>query len=122
MADILIVEDHLLTLKLARLTLQCDGHHVRSAPNAANALAQARMCLPDLVLLDLVLPDGSGQAVLDALRALPQGGRLPVLAYSVYVTDAERPYLLERGFTDLLVKPLAPSLLSARVRGYLALS
>ncbi|HEX6243012.1 MAG TPA: response regulator [Polyangiales bacterium] len=119
MADILIVEDHALTLKLARLTLQADGHRVRTAPNGANALAQATLCLPDLVLLDLMLPDNPGRQVLDWLRALPGARRLPVVAFSVYMTAAERPHAIASGFTDLVPKPVAPSALTACIRAHL---
>lgn len=115
MADILVVEDHPMTLKLTRLTLEAEGHTVRTAQSGRSALAQAKLCLPDLILLDLMLPDGSGGDLLVKLRGLPQADKLPVLAFSMYLGDAERARALDCGFTDLVPKPISPALLVAKV-------
>jgi CheY-like chemotaxis protein len=86
---ILVVEDNPITRKLLRVTLQSAGYAVSEAADGAAAVARAAEAMPDLVLLDLLLPDLEGDAVLRRLRALPGGDGLPVLALSGFLPGQE---------------------------------
>ena len=89
MADILVVEDEsILAIELRRF-LEAVGHEVRVAGRADDALAAARGGAPDLVLLDLRLPDGSGLDVLEQLRALD--AELPVVLMTACGSVRDRP-------------------------------
>src|SRR5437763_1157305 len=83
---ILIVDDSPANLKLARvvfhLALDAEGYRVVEAPHAAAALAWTKQGLPALVLVDLVLPDMSGNDLAHALRGSPGGAELPIVAVS----------------------------------------
>lgn len=119
-ALILVVEDNPITRKTVRLALQAEGHRVAEAEDGRSALAQWQQETPDLVLLDLLLPDMHGAEVLKQLRALPDGADVPVLAFSGFITKMEESRAAGAGFTDFLLKPVEPSRLARTVAGYLA--
>jgi DNA-binding response OmpR family regulator len=114
---ILIVEDdasiaQLLTLELGRL-----GYTSRTAATAAEALAQARNWSPQLMLLDLGLPDRDGSSVLRDLRA--QGDSLPVICVTARDQQIDRIGGLRAGADDYIVKPFDIGELDARIRAVL---
>ena len=117
MARILVVEDHTDLALGLRFNLQGAGHAVTLARTAAEARAQLAQGLPDLVILDLMLPDGSGLAVLDALRA--RGGAVPVLILSAKGGASEKVAGLRSGADDYLAKPFDLDELLARVEALL---
>ena len=73
---ILVVEDNEITRKMVRVTLQADSYEVVEAADAATALQLATAACPDLILLDLRLPDMDGFDLLSRLRALPEARKL----------------------------------------------
>ena len=104
MAVILVVDDErLLRVKLQR-ALESEGHDVRTAETGATGLAAARDEPPDLVLLDLRLPDRSGLDVLSELRAHDPG--LPVVLMTAYGSIRDAVEAMRRGASDYLQKPL----------------
>lgn len=111
---LLVVEDDAATARSLRDGLLAEGWTVAVAGNGAAALAAVREEPLDLVVLDWMLPDGDGIAVLRALRA--EGRRLPVLMLTARDALEDRVFGLEHGADDYLVKPFAWSELSARVR------
>lgn len=95
------------------------GYASSEASDGASALNQIHEAQPDLVLLDLVLPDTNGEAILDRLRADEHFQHIPVVILSG-VDDMERiSSCLEKGADDYLVKPFNTALLQARVTGCL---
>jgi PAS domain S-box-containing protein len=116
---ILIVEDNEITRKMARVTLQAESYEVIEAADAATALQLAPAARPDLILLDLRLPDMDGFDLLTGLRALPELTDVPVIAVSGFVSRLEEARASAIGFTDFLVKPLQPSELIRVVRAHL---
>jgi two-component system response regulator RegX3 len=113
---ILLVEDEeSITTPLAE-ALERDGFHTEIAHTAADALQQARKLQPDLVLLDLMLPDGSG---LDVCRELRASSSVPIIILSARGEEADRVVGLELGADDYVVKPFSAREVIARIRAVL---
>jgi two-component system response regulator RegX3 len=113
---ILLVEDEeSITTPLAE-ALERDGFHTEIAHTAAAALEQARKHRPDLVLLDLMLPDGSG---LDVCRELRASSSVPIIIVSARGEEADRVVGLELGADDYVVKPFSAREVIARIRAVL---
>ena len=115
---ILVVEDNPITRKLVRLTLSAEGYTVLEAPDGGTARELLHAGTPDLVLLDVVLPDTSGFQLLREIRALPDGADIPVLAFTGFLPRDEEARAAAAGFTEFLVKPVEPSRLVQTIRTY----
>ncbi|GII86486.1 DNA-binding response regulator [Sphaerisporangium siamense] len=116
MATILIVEDDAAIRTALIRGLRDRGHAVTSAPAALEGLRQAVADRPDLVVLDLGLPDLDGAEMLRMLRAV---SRVPVIVATARDGDAEMVRLLDAGADDYVVKPFSAAQLDARVRAVL---
>jgi two-component system, OmpR family, response regulator RegX3 len=113
---ILLVEDEeSITTPLAE-ALERDGFHAEVAHTVADGLAKGRSIRPDLVLLDLGLPDGSG---LDVCRGLRASSNVPIIILSARGEEADRVVGLELGADDYVVKPFSARELIARIRAVL---
>jgi two-component system response regulator RegX3 len=113
---ILLVEDEeSITTPLAE-ALERDGFHAEVAHTAADALERGRTLRPDLVLLDLMLPDGSG---LDVCRELRASSSVPIIILSARGEEADRVVGLELGADDYVVKPFSAREVIARIRAVL---
>lgn len=110
---VLVIEDDEEILDLIGLYLGRDGYQVLRASDGAQGLALAERQAPDLVILDLMLPDLDG---LEALRRIVARADLPVLIVSARGDVADRVAGLRLGAEDYVVKPFAPEELLARVR------
>jgi signal transduction histidine kinase/CheY-like chemotaxis protein len=117
-ATILLVEDHPTTRKLVRVTLGGAGYRVLEAESGAQALALATEA-PDLVLLDLHLPDMSGFEVAERLRNASPGVSCPILAFSGYLPALEDGSVAAAGLAGFITKPVEPSRLLEIVRLHL---
>ena len=117
-ATILVIEDNPITRKLVRATLDSEGYEVVEAEDGAAARQSLASGLPDLVLLDLVLPDVSGFLLLQEIRALPGGDEIPVLAFTGLLPRDDEARAAAAGFTEFLVKPVEPSRLVETIRAY----
>ena len=115
---VLIVEDNAVTRKLVRFTLEADGIEVFEASRIADAVSKAVESRPDVVLLDLILPDGSGFEVLADLRAT-LGQHVPILAFTGLLSAVDEGRLGGAGFDDVVSKPVEPSRLREVLRAYL---
>ncbi|WP_214409455.1 response regulator transcription factor [Sphaerisporangium fuscum] len=116
MATVLLVEDD-ATIRTALMRgLRDRGHAVSSAPTAMDGLRQALAERPDLIVLDLGLPDLDGTEMLRMLRAV---SRVPVIVATARDGDAEMVRLLDAGADDYVVKPFSAAQLDARVRAVL---
>jgi two-component system, OmpR family, KDP operon response regulator KdpE len=111
-ANILVVDDEPQIRKLLRLALETHGYAVVEAATAEAALRAAVTRRPDLVILDLGLPDREGFDVLEALREWSQ---MPVLVLSVRAREAEKVRAFELGADDYVVKPFGMAELLARI-------
>jgi PAS domain S-box-containing protein len=117
-STILVIEDNPITRKLVRATLDSEGYRVVEAEDGAGARHALASGLPDLVLLDLVLPDVSGFVLLREIRALPGGDEIPVLAFTGLLPRDDEARAAAAGFTEFLVKPVEPSRLVETIRVY----
>jgi len=115
-ATILIVEDEAAIVRLVRDYLVHDGFQAIAAPDAASALQRIRMDAPDLIVLDLGLPDRNG---LDVLREVRRSGDTPIIILTARGEETDRVVGLELGADDYMVKPFSPKELVARIRAVL---
>jgi two-component system alkaline phosphatase synthesis response regulator PhoP len=113
---ILVVDDEPKIVKQARDYLENSGFRVTAAGDGRTALAVARHDRPDLVVLDLNLPEMDG---LDVCRALRRESDVPIIMLTARVGEADRLIGLELGADDCIVKPFSPRELVARVRAVL---
>jgi two-component system, cell cycle response regulator DivK len=117
---VLVVEDHALNLELARDALQLRGFRTLEARTAGEAIALARRHRPDLVLLDIQLPDMDGLRALGLLRAEPGTAAIPVVALTAFAMREDRQRLLRAGFDGYLGKPIDVTAFPEQVRAYCA--
>jgi DNA-binding response OmpR family regulator len=113
---ILLVDDNEELLEVLRLSLQDAGFSIITATDGIEALKKARTVLPDLILLDLMLPGMDGFAVCETLRRDPTTASLPVLMLSGMSGQLPKYAGLESGGTDFISKPASPASLIARIR------
>lgn len=118
---ILIVDDDPGIRQLLHKTLAPAGYRIAEAATAAGAIAGVREGSPDLVILDLNLPDASGHDVLERIRSDPATRLLPVIVLTGLATTTEKRRAQAEGVTDFVAKPFAPDELLPRVRALLVL-
>ena len=118
-ARILVVDDEPDLRTLANLALSQDGHIVVEASSGQEALAMIDAAMPDLVLLDLLMPKQGGMEVLRILRSKPATATLPVIVLTGIDDERTTRAGFEFGATDFLTKPFSIPQLAARVRACL---
>ena len=106
-ALILIVEDNEKNLKLVRDILRFKGYRTLEAATAAVGLHLAATEHPDLILMDIQLPDLDGATALCRLRADPTTANIPVVALTAFAMKDDRVRFLNAGFDDYLTKPIS---------------
>jgi two-component system cell cycle response regulator DivK len=115
---VLIVDDNEQNLKLARDVLRASGFRTREAATGTEAIALAAEHLPDVILMDLRLPDMDGT---DAVRKLGQRlrtARIPVVALSSVLLEGDGDWFLAAGFAGCLEKPFNVGEFPEQVRRY----
>jgi two-component system cell cycle response regulator DivK len=103
---VLIVDDNARNRKLARDVLRMAGVRTLEAATAAEGIAIASEHLPDVILMDLRLPDLDGIGAARLLRAEPRTARIPVVAMTALPLDARDDWLFDAGFAGYIVKPI----------------
>jgi DNA-binding response OmpR family regulator len=116
MRTVLVVDDETKILRLARDYLEHAGFTVLAAATGAEALASVRQAKPNLIVLDLGLPDLDG---LDVTRALRKESNVPIIMLTARGDESDKLVGLELGADDYLTKPFSPKELVARVRAVL---
>jgi two-component system alkaline phosphatase synthesis response regulator PhoP len=116
---ILIVDDDRQIVRLLRAYLEKDGYHVLVAYDGAMALQFLRSERPDLMLLDLMLPDRDGWEVTRLVRGDPSLAATPIIMLTARVEDQDKIVGLEMGADDYVTKPFNPREVMARVRAVL---
>lgn len=119
--DILVVDDDATSRIWARVWLQKGGFSVREAATAQEALAAMASCPPDLILLDVMLPDMDGFELTRRVRSDPNLATVPIVLLTVLSDPGSKVRGLEAGAYEFLSKPLSSSELLARVRMLLRL-
>jgi two-component system KDP operon response regulator KdpE len=113
---ILIVDDEPQLVRMIRMNLEVEGFRVVEARNGIQALDQIRTRLPDLVLLDVMMPELDG---FTTLRMLREFSSIPVIMLTAKGDEDDRVRGLELGADDYLPKPFGPRELSARIKAVL---
>lgn len=121
MKRILIVDDEENVRRLVRMSLEKDGYEFYEAENGAEAIAQAKALKPDLVILDLMMPDQWGYAVCDELKRDPETRQIPVMILTARASHLAKKMGKVSGGDEYLVKPFQPQELRARVKSLLGL-
>ena len=116
---VLVVEDEPDIRDLLAFHLERGGYQVTRAATGPEALRQLRAAPPDLVILDLMLPEMDGLEVCRRLRAEPATAALPVIMLTAKGDEVDRVVGLELGADDYVVKPFSPKEVLARVRAVL---
>jgi two-component system KDP operon response regulator KdpE len=115
-ARVLVVDDEPQILRALETTLRVEGYEVETAATAADALARAAMRPPEAIILDLILPDGSGTEVCRELRGWT---KVPIVILSAVGDEREKVAALDAGADDYVTKPFSGDELLARLRAVL---
>jgi two-component system phosphate regulon response regulator PhoB len=118
-ATILVVEDEPQVQELVAVNLEHAGHRVLRAASAEEAEAAIRAELPDVLILDWMLPGESGVALARRLRAAERTQSLPILMLTARAMEHDKISGLEAGADDYLTKPFSPKELAARIKAVL---
>ena len=113
---VLVVDDEADIVELVRYNLEMDGHELFCARNGMEALNQARKHLPDVILLDLMLPDMDGFSICEILRCQPSTANIPVIMLTAMAGEMPRLHGFEVGASDYCLKPIRVRDLRERVR------
>lgn len=113
---ILIVEDEKDILQLVKLYLEKEGYRTVTASTGSEGLAQVRAETPDLIVLDLMLPEIDGLEICKRLRSAPETAMLPIIMLTAKAEESDTIIGLELGADDYVTKPFSPKTLVARVK------
>ena len=118
-AKILYIDDDLNNGHLMKRVLEADGYAVSLAPNGSMGLAAANRELPDLILLDIYMPDINGHEVARRLRSMEKTKNTPILVVSASPNSYDKRLSLEAGCNGYISKPIDVDLISSQVAAYL---
>jgi len=112
---VLVVDDHVDVIKMVGLMLEREGYEIIAAQSGEQALIKAQTVKPDVVILDIMMPDMDGYEVCRRLRADPATTHLPILMFTAKGTSSDKIAGYEAGADDYVTKPIHPAELVARV-------
>ena len=118
-AKILIVDDERDLLELLKMNLGVEGYIITTAENAAQAMASIRTNKPDLILLDIMLPDTSGIQLTGKLKNTPATADIPIILLTAKDKETDVVVGLSVGADDYVTKPFSTSVLIARIEAVL---
>ena len=118
-ASILVVEDEPAIQELISITLTRNGHTVRRSVSVKEAYDEVVAALPDVILLDWMLPDGSGPTLARRLRSEPRTREVPIIMLTARASDDDKVVGLDSGVDDYVTKPFSPRELEARIQAVL---
>src|SRR6266436_4211500 len=116
MPKILVVDDEPDAVELVEFNLKSAGYEVITAADGSEALIKARAHSPDLIVLDLMLPEVDGLEVCKILRRDPATAAIPIIMVTAKAAEIDRVLGLELGADDYLTKPFSPRELVLRVK------
>jgi DNA-binding response OmpR family regulator len=119
---VLVVEDDLELVELLKFNLSNAGFSVFAATDGSEALKKARGLVPDIILLDLMLPELDGFAVCEILRRDPQTSAIPIIILTAMSSQLARVAGLGAGATDYICKPFSLRILLERIQTALKLA
>ena len=115
---VLIVDDNERNLRLARDVLHAAGFRTLEAGSGSEALSLATEHLPDVILMDIRLPDMDGTVAARTLKDDPRTARIPIVALTSLAMKGDREQLLAAGFDGYLEKPISVREFPGQVRGF----
>ncbi len=118
-ASVLVVEDEPSIQELVAVNLVRHGHDVKRAANAEEAYRAVAETLPDVILLDWMLPDSPGPAIARRLRSDPRTREVPIIMLTARAGEDDKVAGLEAGADDYITKPFSPRELEARIQAVL---
>jgi len=116
---ILLVEDDFMNMKLAQHVLESDGYTVLKATTGQEALNQIKNTYPDLILMDIQLPDIDGMTLVRIIRAKDATKETTILALTACAMKGDREKILKTGCNDYISKPINVEKFISTVRRYL---
>src|SRR5947209_4372073 len=116
---VLIVDDNEKNVKLARDILRFAGFRTLEAASGGDGISAAAEHLPDVILMDIRLPDMDGTAAVRILKDEPRTARIPVVALTSFAMKGDRERFLAEGFDGYLEKPISVKEFPQQVRSYL---
>jgi DNA-binding response OmpR family regulator len=116
MGKILIVDDDHGTTKLLELILAKEGYDVVSVNNSSDTLTTAMVCDPNLILLDLIMPNGDGLEVCRNVREKSQFAHTPIIFFTSVGDGEKKVAAFGMGANDYIVKPVHPQELKVRIK------
>ncbi len=116
---ILLVEDDFMNMKLAQHVLESQGYTVVKATTGQGALQQIKANPPDLILMDIQLPDIDGMTLVRIIRAKDTTKETAILALTAYAMKGDREKILKTGCNDYICKPINVEKFISTVRRYL---
>jgi CheY-like chemotaxis protein len=119
-ATILVIEDYSDTRELMSALLRRKGYNVVGAANGKEGLLEASRTHPDLILMDLALPEMDGVETAERIHAVPKLSETPIFVVSAYVTEEVKAAAIAAGCTEIFTKPIEVAELLERIREVLA--
>ena len=116
---ILLVEDDFMNMRLAQHVLEAEGYSVVKATTGWEALNQIKTGLPDLILMDIQLPDIDGMTLARIIRASEAARETVILAMTAFAMKGDREKILKTGCNDYISKPINVEKFISTVRKYL---
>jgi DNA-binding response OmpR family regulator len=113
---ILVVDDEPDIVELVSFNLQVEGYDVVTATNGLDAVNQANRLKPDLIILDLMLPELDGLSVCELLHRFPATAQIPIIMLTAWSSELSRLIGLDSGAEDYMTKPFSPRELVLRVK------
>lgn len=117
---VLVVEDNELNMKLFNDLLEVQGYTVLRAENGVDGLALARAHHPDLILMDIQLPEQSGLDVTREIKADEELREIPVIAVTAFAMKSDEQRIRDGGCEDYIAKPISVPVFLEKVKRYLA--
>lgn len=121
LATVLYIEDNPENRLLVRRVLQAEGYNVLEAGSAQQAMEIVLTSTPDLILMDINLPEIDGYTLTSKLKSIPALGKIPIIALTANVMKGDRERTLEAGCDGYIQKPINVDMLPHQINRYLAM-
>jgi two-component system, cell cycle response regulator DivK len=116
---ILITEDNEQNLYLVTFLLGKHGYEIHSARNGIEAIEQAKTLQPDLILMDIQMPEMDGYEAIRQIHGLPETAHIPIVAVSSYAMVGDREKALVLGCAGYIEKPIVPETFAEQIAAYM---